>query len=578
MKYIILFLGIIVLSLFSSSCKKDFLQRDTGVDMDLKKIFSDPVLAVQFGDNSYNYLWNDFTTIGVNPNGTQVSSACRVNWFFSDECTEAHNNSVQALKIIRGIYLEDNTLDMSGKDQYTEIDGSWKRAYQGIRNTSRMLEEMDNVPWTSEQSPDRIKGEQYFIRAFMYFELIKRFGGVIILPKVQNVADNADLPRNTYQECVDYIISDLAKAESLLPLEYDVNSYGRATKGAVKALRSRVLLYAASYRDNPTGDKAKWATAAAAAKDLIDNMKDRYPLESTYTNILKYTLKNEFILCMPKSQRAQGGDLLFVVANPATARGGAANFGNAAPTQTHVNMYEMANGKPITDPTSGYDPQNPYVGRDPRFYENILYNGAQWGGSPMQLWKSEDGLTSGIDMTVGTVFPGSYNIKKLWPVESQQGGSNQFVHFPVFRMAEIWLNYAEAQNEAVGPEASVYDAVNQIRRRAKFANGVSMPDLPTGLTQDEMRKRIRNERAVELAFENLRWFDIMRWGIGKDILNGPGRQMSIIKKTDGTFRYEEFNLPSGFDHTFIETQNYYPIPLGEVRKSSGILKQNPGWE
>lgn len=576
MKNIILLLGVIASLLCSTSCKKDFLQRDPGVAIDLQKIFSDPVLAAKFGDESYNYLWNDFCTIGVNTaNNAVASGTTRVNWFFSNECIDSHNNSVQTLYIQRGIYLEDTQVNLGASEKYTEIKGSWQRAYQGIRNTSRMLEEMDKVTWTTEQSPDRIKGEQYFIRAFMYFELIKRFGGVIIYPKVLSTTDNADLPRNTYQECLDYILGDLAKAEPLLPLDYDANSYGRATKGAVKALRSRVLLYSASYRDNPTGDKTKWAAAAAAAKDLINNMKDLYPLEATNTNILKYALKKEFIFCMPKTQR--GYDLMFLVQSTTNNRGGN-GFGNAMPTQSHVNLYEMANGKPITDPTSGYDPQNPYVGRDPRFYENILYNGTQWGSSPIQTWQSEDGKTLGADMRQGAAFLGSYFIRKLWAVETQLGGSNQFVHFPIFRMAEIWLNYAEAQNEAVGPDASVYDAVNQIRRRAKFANGVSMADLPAGLTQSLMRERIRNERAVELAFENGRWFDIMRWGIGKDILNGSTRQMKIIKQADGTFRYEEYDLPSGWDHTFIERQNYYPIPVDEIQKSAGVLKQNKGWE
>ena len=574
MKNIILFLGVIASLLFATSCKKDFLQRDAGVAIDLNKNFSDPVLAAKFGDESYNYLWNDFATIGIN--NSAARSSCPVNWFFSDECLESTNNKLQSLYILRGIYLEENTLALTGNDKYTEIDGSWQRAYQGIRNTSRMLEEMDNVPWTSEQFPDRIKGEQYFIRAFMYFELIKRFGGVIIIPKVLSTTDNADLPCNSYKECVDYIIADLAKAEPLLPLEYDANAYGRATKGAVKALRSRVLLYAASYRDNSTIDKAKWAAAATAAKDMIDNMKDRYPLESTYTNILKYALKPEFILCMPRAQR-NVDDLVFAVV-PTTPGRGQYGLGNANPTQAHVDMYEMANGKPITDPTSGYDPQKPYLDRDPRFYENILYNTATWSSSPIQTWQSEDGSTFGSDVVPGFACKTSYFIKKLWPVELKVGGSAQYVHFPVFRMAEIWLNYAEAQNEAVGPDASVYDAVNQIRRRAKSATGVAMADLPVGLTQDGMRLRIRNERAVELAFENGRWFDIMRWGIGKDILNGPTKHMKIVKKADGTFNYEKFDLPPGFTRTFTEKQNYYPIPLGEIRKSNGILKQNPGWD
>lgn len=575
MKNIILFFGVIASLFFTTACKKDFLQRDMGVAIDLEKIFSDPVLATKLGDDSYNYLWDDFCTINVNPPGNTVASgAVRVNWYFSGECLEKGNNQMQELYIQRGIYNEENGLALAGIDKYSEIAGSWQRAYQGIRNTSRMLENMDKVPWTSDQSPDRIKGEQYFIRAFMYFELIKRFGGVIIIPKMLTPEDNADLPRNTYQECVDYIIAELAKAEPLLPLEYDTNAYGRVTKGAVKALRSRVLLYAASFRDNPMGDKAKWAIAAAAAKDMIDNMKDLYPLADTYTNILKYTLKNEFILCIPKAQR--GSDDLAWVVIPNTS-GRAGSYGNAIPTQRHVNMYEMANGKPITDPNSGYDPQNPYVGRDPRFYENILYNGAPWGSRAIETWKSVDGSVWGLDLSQGYAFAGSYFVRKVWPIERQLGGSNQYVHFPIFRMAEIWLNYAEAQNEAVGPDASVYDAVNQIRRRAKSAAGVAMPDLPAGLTQGQMRQRIRNERAVELAFENGSWFDIMRWGIGKDLLNGPERQMKITKNANGTFSYEEYDLPAGFNRVFVEKQNYYPIPLGEIQKSRGILKQNPDW-
>ncbi len=568
MKNIFLFSGLIASLLFCISCKDDFLQRDAGVAIDLEKIFSDPVLAAKFGDNSYNFLWDDFTTINVNPPNNNVSSGnTRINLYFSDECMETRNNSSQALIMMRGIYLEDETLGDSWK--YTEISGSWQRAYEGIRATSRMLEEMDKVPWGPEDAPDRIKGEQHFIRGFMYFELIKRFGGVPVVPKVLLVSESPDLPRNTYQECLDYILADLAKAEPLVPLAYDENSFGRITKGAVKALRSRVLLYAASYRDNPSGDKAKWAAAAAAAKDLIDNMADRYPLEPTHVNLLKYTLKNEFIFCVPKNRR--GGDLIFVI-QPTTPNRGGNGFGNCTPTQKHVNLYEMANGKPITDPTSGYDPQNPYVGRDPRFYENILYNGAEWGPRPIETWESEDGSVLGRDHSTSASTATAYYVRKLWPVETQSGGSSQFVHFPIFRMAEILLNYAEAQNEAVGPDESVYNAVNQIRTRAQ------MPDLPTGLSQAQMRERIRNERAVELAFETNRWFDIMRWGIGKDMLDGPTRSMKIIKLDDGSLRYEEFDKPSGFDRTFEERQNFYPIPLGEIQKSAGILIQNPGWE
>lgn len=180
----------------------------------------------------------------------------------------------------------------------------------------------------------------------------------------------------------------------------------------------------------------------------------------------------------------------------------------------------------------------------------------------------------GLDYRAGnTTFSITrYYCRKYWPeVYSTAGTQTALVNYIYFRYAEILLNYAEAQNEAVGPDQSVYDAVNEVRAR------VSMPALPEGLTQAEMRARIRNERAVELAFEDHRWYDIMRWKAGKELVAQTMYGMDVTLNDDNSFTYAQVMLPGALQRTFSDHMHYYPIPRREVQKSSGILKQNTDW-
>ena len=535
-----------------TACDKNYLDRAPSVNLSEENIFTNPVLAAQFADNAYNHLIDEYARFNVHRGITGQAA---------DEAVTG-NGEVSIRTLTNGTYHDHYE---RGGSSLNDIGDVWARSYAGVRVANKMLSKMAVVPWTANQSATRIKGEMLFIRAFLYFELIKRFGGVPIVDKVYGPNDDIDLPRNTYDECVSFIINDLKEAENLLPPTYDNSNYGRATAGAAKALRARVLLFAASRLNNESNNLDKWKAAAAAAKEVMD--LNLYSLQSTYADILNVATSPEYIMIKIRGPRTIDGFLLDFAMSPGS--GGAQ--GQLNPTQNHVDLYEMkSTGKPITDPTSGYNPQAPYANRDPRLAANILYNDAPWQGLKMEMWSGgKDYLAGNVTYTATR-----YYCRKLWPEPYKRvGGGTALLNFVYFRYAEVLLNYAEAQNEAVGPDASVYDAINQIRARAS----VGMPPLPAGLSQSQMRARIRNERAVELAFEDFRWYDIMRWKAGPEIVAQPMYGMDVVKNPNNTFTYSRVLLPANMQKVYLDYMHRYPIPRSEIYKSKGILKQNEGW-
>lgn len=541
------------LLLLCGACKKDFLERAPGVNLTLDKVFADPVLAAEFADNSYQFRVSDYHRWGAS--STRTSTA-----HLSDESVAGGDALTSVVAFYQGLYHSTEN----------DIGTVWDDSYKGIRNCNIVLSRIDPVPWTAAQDAKRIRGEQYFLRAFYYFELIKRFGAVPLIEKVYGLDENIDLARSTYDECVSFILADLDKAETMLPLEYNATSgpntasnYGRATLGSARALRARTLLYAASPRDNPTGDAARWQKAAAAAKAVMD--MNLYSLMPAYASMLSLNRSPEYILTKVRGPRSR---VFTYLQDAILSPGSGGDQGTNNPTQNHVDLYEMANGKPITDPSSGYDPQQPYVGRDPRFYANVLYNDVPWQGRRMQMYDGGQDYREGNQ----TYSLTRYYIRKWWPeVISAASSGTALVNYIYFRYGEVLLNYAEAQNEAAGPDATVYNAINQIRTRA------GMPNLPAGLTKTEMRNRIRNERAVELAYEDQRWYDIMRWKTGPQVIAQPMKGMNVTRNANGSFSYQVVTLPAGVQKIYTENQHYYPIPRREVQKSNSVLKQNPGW-
>ncbi|WP_207423541.1 RagB/SusD family nutrient uptake outer membrane protein [Desertivirga brevis] len=575
--------ALLALALVQGACEKDFLNRAPGIELNDEKVFGDAVQAARYADEAYNYLINDYVRFNSYRGATSQAS---------DEAVSGNSeNTVVTLN--KGRY-HDHAVAASLND----IRDVWERSYQGIAITNKMLENIDKVPQqTPEQQrifrPKRVRGEMHFIRALCYFELLKRFGGVPVIDKVYTVNDNVDLPRATVDETVNFILADLKIAENQLGVdtdpEYGSSNYGRATKGAASALVSRVLLYAASPVNNPTNDKAKWKLAADSAKSLMD--KGWYSLQSSYSNILNVPESPEYIMIKVRGNRPIAG--MFQDFSMSPASGG--QQGQMNPTQNHVDMYEMvATAKLPGEAGSGYNPQSPYTGRDPRFYANVLYNSADWQGKKIETWRQttivngKEQTTYGKDAGTDIKFTAtSYYCKKYWPeVYSTNGGTQTLLNYIYFRYAEILLNYAEALNEAEGPASdvtknSILGAINQIRAR------VNMPALQTDnpavvgyveRTQEAFRARIRHERAIELAFEDHRWYDIMRWKIGVETINTPMYRMDVVKNANGSFTYTKVLLGDAFQKIFEDRQHRYPIPRTEIYKSKGILKQNPGWE
>jgi len=562
LKYKLILLVLITVS-FLWACKKDFLERTPGVALSEEAVFADPILSAQFADRAYTFLVDDYVRFDTHRGASSQAS--------DEAVSGTANGSIRYLN--QGLF-HDHSDRVAAINDIRDI---WSRAYAGIRQANVMITKMPTVPWTAVQDPTRIKGEMHFVRAFLYFELIKRFGGVPIIDRAFEVNENLDLPRNTYQECLTFILADLAAAESL-PQEYDNANYGRATLGAARALKSRVLLYAASKLNNDADDKAKWAAAAQAAKEVMD--MNLYSLQSTYSDILNVASSPEYIMMKIRGPRLNSENK---IVDFSQSPGSGAISGSMNPTQNHVDLYEMKNGKAITDPTSGYNPQAPYANRDPRLGFNVLYNDQAWQGRKLEMWYTETTNASGQKITTysrdwnatNPIYTATrYYCRKYWPepyIRNVTGTA--LLNYVYFRYAEILLNYAEAQNEAVGPDASVYNAINEIRSRAE----VAMPNLPTGLTQAQMRDRIRNERAVELAFEDHRWYDIMRWKAGPAIVAQPVYGMNILKNANGSFTYNRVLLPNTFQKVFLDHMHRYPIPRSEINKSNNILLQNPGW-
>ncbi len=448
----------------------------------------------------------------------------------------------------------------------------WAVTYQSIRKANIFLQYADEIAsldFEQEQGKLRMKGEALFLRAFFYAELHKRYGAVPILTKPLELTGDTKLPRNTEEEVVEFIKNDCIQAAMLLPVSYPPNQLGRATKGAALALKARTLLYSASLLHNSGNNRDKWKAAADAAKEVID--LNTYSLDESYKMLFHKRISPEIIFqhtvnyitftsqLMPFSL---GGNMVYYV-----------------PIQNLVDDYEMINGsKPILsynpdgspniNPGSGYNPEAPYLNRDPRFYMSVLYNGSKWRQA--DIFTHVGAPNDGIDAKSNPAATGYYFCKMLDPAASITpttiNGSNYWIFF---RYAEILLNYAEALNEYLdAPDFDVYESINTVRSR----QGVKMPALPNNLNKDQMRERIRQERRIELAFEGHRFWDMKRWRIGTEIMS-EAYGMRITKTQDGTFSYQRILIDS---RTYLPRYDLFPIPQTEINKNPN-LTQNPGY-
>ena len=504
-------------------------------------------------------VWEDKALIELYVNATYNAIPHGFNqhmWSsLADETYNIHNGN--SYTVLRGELTSDNVGSVSGVFDY------WKSAYSSIRNINIFFSKIDNSP-VDEATKKRFKGEMRFINAFIYANLIWRYGGVPVITDVFELGGEYSVSRKTYDECVTFIINQLDEAISLLPAKQPASQLGRATGHAAMALKSRVLLYAASLQNNPSKDVNKWKKAADAAEALLNA---GYSLQSDYQGIFLKD-NSEIIFARYFSQVNSNNIHLW------NGRNGSNGWGGNCPTQNLVNDFEMLNGElPYSDvdfqqvnSKSGYEPGNPYVNRDPRFYASILYDGSVWMGRETETFKNgRDSRGSSIDAWNATLT--GYYLKKFIPVDIPPSGSTLKPTSPwiFFRYAEILLNYTEAKFE-MGEENIAREYLNKVRIRS------GMPLITA--SGDELRNKIYQERRIELVFEGHRFHDVRRWKIASQTEKRSIKAMTITKNPDGSKSYEVTKL---LDRDFQERHYLLPIPRVEIDRSLGSLAQNPGY-
>ena len=548
----ILFIAVL---LILSSCG-DYFEYENQAFLKEKLVFSDYNYIKQVLTNAYTQLPVSFNGID---NGMLASA--------SDEAEHAWD------------YSRIQLFNSGNWDAYNNPDDVWTKQYLAIRRANVFLNGTDTTSFREFQYVDDITYNRYhaelkqfraeakFLIGFFYFELLKRYGGVPIVNRVLAIDEDLNLPRNSVPEVVNFIVAQCDSAIKVLPLVYDANNSGRATKGTAYALKSRVLLYAASPLYNSGKyDVALCDQAAKAASEfLTGSLKSTYALQTGYGSLFTRNWTSKEMIF----ERREANANYFEKANFPIGFDGS-GVGATSPSQNLVDAYEMANGKAITDPSSGYNPADPYKNRDPRLAQTIILNNSTFSKRAIELW------TGGLDgKGKEKASKTGYYLRKYQDDELDllQNRTSRHTWY-YFRLGEMYLNYAEAMNEAYGPLDSKYGlsavaAVNAIRARA------GMPVLqPADYASAEiLREKIRNERRIELAFEDHRSWDVRRWKIAESTLGADLTGMDILKNADGTFKYTPYVVEK---RVFAPKMYYYPIPNSEILKQKNLV-QNSGW-
>lgn len=487
----------------------------------------------------------------------------------------------------------------------------WALVYARVRDLNTLIQNVEASDALSAETKATMLGEAHFLRAFFYHNLMRLHGGVPLIDQVFELgADLAQyqVPRGSFEETVNFIVSDLDAAAGLLTA--DGRRPGAATEGAALALKCRVLLYAASdlYAQNPSGmpetgyaggdQTARWQAAANACQAVRD--LGRYslapaPTSDTYHDL--FSKENPSGTIWARYFVSSGGEThnqgLWVSPN------GYNSWSGDTPLQEHVDAYEMTDGSEFSwdDPVQAADP---YANRDPRFYANVLYNGAEWRPRPPGLdeldpvgviqtgWfemPGQSALRPGLDTRESHVqnWNGTktgYNLAKFVDNDLLPDRQQQFNPWVFLRYGEVLLNYAEAAAE-LGLTTEAVSAVNEVRSR------VGMPPVPPdGGPGRTLLERIRQEREVELAFEEHRYFDIRRWMIAPQVhTNGHGIRVTgrldpageplVWSGEENTYRYE-YEVIQVDERIWNDRAYFLPIAQDEMDRNPSLV-QNPGY-
>jgi len=432
----------------------------------------------------------------------------------------------------------------------SKIAQVWAFAYEGIQGANLFLANVDSFEPADPALIDRLKAEIQVIRAKLYIDLVMLFGDVPLSTNELTLEESLELTRTPADEVWNFISSELTAAAAILPTTQ--SETGRITKGAALGLKARALLYAKRYEE-----------AAAAAKEVMD--LGVYSLYPSYENMFSYAAQNsnEVILDRQFTQNVNFSNIYDIL----TPNSIWPQRNDLVPTKQCVDMYKMANGQDIMDTTSGFDPYNPYAGRDPRLGYSIFTLGSVLPNGQIYDPRPNSGTGDAIGSSENSTYSG-FNVKKYLTPEDNPDPNNSGINLILLRYADVLLMYAESKIEANDIDQSVLDAINEVRGRPD----VNMPAISGTFNQAELRQIVRDERVAELAFEGLRYFDIRRWRIAEDLTG-------IIYGM--TYENEAGDLTTialtGFDVSFNKDRDYlWPIPFNELVLNPS-LTQNPGW-
>lgn len=555
------------------------------------KVFADANLAEAFLSDIYR-------GVGHGLNGTKLSC-------FTDE---GHNTRSSCGPQMRSEITPTSLGTMAG-GRFNHYQ--WAPLYRSIRQANVFLSQVDQADFDPAVR-DRMKGEALFLRAYFYHNLMRIYGGVPLITEVYGLNEDYQIARNTFAETIDFIVADLDAAAPLLPLSYSASDLGRATRGAAMALKSRVLIHAASdlYHENPSGRKETgytsaqnrttlWRAAKDAAKAVMDlgvytlyreNPAPGTDLLELHTNLWLERNNPEFIFARYWLRSRGSTDIpnVGVYDGP----NGYHNWGSNTPTQNLVDAYRMADGSRF-DWNNPEHAASPYENRDPRFYSSIHFDGAQWVPRPpdavqydsigiiqafRQLILPND-TVPGIDTRYGPIedwnasHAGYYKRKAIDPAVDHQYVAQE-VPWVFMRYAEILFNYAEASIE-LGEEADAIRELNRIRTRA------GMPGIEASLAGSTLKEEFRNEKLIELAFEELRYFDGRRWMIAPEKFGENAHGIDITARATNLFDRSTYY---DFKYTIIDVEQrrwddrmyFFPIHRDEINRNP-LLVQNPGF-
>jgi len=550
-----------VLSLGLMSCS-DYLDTVPGDKLDDNALWSNPSLIEGYVYHIYQGIPYPY------------------QWYLSaslvDEAVPIQNDGVVTKVITSSMTPDDQGVFASNWAAAME-NWWWKSVYSNIRSCNMFFEKIDQAKFTDESYKQQLIGEVHFLRGYFYYLLMTQYGGVPLIDKVMNVGDSYEIPRNTFEETINFIVADLNTAVSDSRLDAQTDKT-RATQGAVYALKSRVLLYAASELHHSTtwqngyehpelvgyttdNRRELYEEAKAAAEKVMTLGYELYDVNSN-----KSANFQELFLQMSSKEQ------IFItqydkVNTPYWATDwiawvcGTFSYGGWGLNQVTANLadaFENADGTPFNFSSQSADP---YTNRDPRFEGTVLHNGSSWF---YNSWGYLSPIT--IDITAGSDYNSGnttgYYIKKFISTTDNDNtwyyGSRQPQPYIQIRYAEVLLNYAEACI-ALSEDDKARDAINDIRERA------GMPDITESGTA--LLERYRNERRVELAYEGHRLWDVRRWMIGSEGY-ANARGVKVVNNT-----YTEFDFET---RAWKNSHYLIPIPRTEINKNSSLI-QNPGY-